>query len=661
MFCQIKRGLQSAVLVLTSQVLLAGCSVSEDLGTTEQVDSVQQRQAVVIECFCAGPMGTTTIGCYDSCFKEGSVTCGDRTEFCGVVCKFDNFNASPGDRCEAIAPMGNYEGRCAEKGVTPAERAGCCPSCLTEDNVCGKPNDVKACGLAGETCKPCEDDNTNDCKYPACKEGVCLADEVFAPIGNSCTSGSGNAGKCAENGVCCQGCITPGGACLGGNAAGACGGAGEACRDCDNEQACDGAEQCDAGRCVPGTPLACDDNNPCTDDSCDDEIGCENEEDTSNSCSDGDGCTADDECHGDGSCSGTPVVCNDGNDCTDDSCNAGSCEFDPVIDNSPCDDGSSCTEITTCQTGVCTSSISTVCHDTDNPCVTSSCGDDGLGACMQVNRDDDTPCDDLNPCTSDDSCQAGVCGGGGATDCNDNNFCTTDTCDPVDGCSYQNTTGECADGDLCTVNDRCQGGQCVGDEVACPASNECTSSGQCDEASGLCSLLLLEDGTECGNGGECDTGQCVNEDDPSTGTGGTGGGGTGGTSTTSAGGSGTTGEAGAAGETGSDASGGSTSGSTTSGTSGTGGTGGTAGAGGTAGMGGSAGGSGGAGGSGNIGGASGNAGAGGTYSGDDFAREPKGCDCRTAPGSTGSGPAALGLLGLGAMLGGRLRRRKRAH
>ena len=660
MFCQISRELRVMVLALLSQGLFLGCSTGEEPGQTETLANVQQRQSTEPLCQCTQPNGDKgEIACYDYCFKGGSWSCGDASEGCGVVCKFEDMSAYPGDECEAQGPGSIYRGECALSGVTPANRAGCCPACLTTTFACGGINNPMACGRSGEECKTCEDKNPNDCWFPTCKDGECVGDEDRAPVGTSCLDENNDRGRCADDGVCCMGCLTPGGGCLKGEAPGACGQGGVLCNVCDNGEACDGAEQCEDGRCVDGEPLECDDDNPCTDDSCDDAEGCQADVNVALPCSDGDGCTADDECHGDGSCAGTPVTCDDGNDCTDDSCDDGLCEFVAANDTDACDDGSSCTLVTTCDGGECVSSSASICHDTSNPCKTSSCGDDGLGTCMEINRDDDTPCDDGNPCTADDSCQAGVCGGGGATDCNDNNNCTSDSCDDVTGCTHADVAGECADGDLCTTNDRCQAGECVGDAVDCPALNECTSSGTCDPASGLCSVQLVEDGTECGNGGECETGQCVNEDEPGTGgtagNGGTGGSGVGGTGGT--GGTGTTGDAGAAGETGD----GGTS-STTSSNAGSGGTSGNGGAGGTAGNGGAGGTNGGgtnAGGTSNLGGNAGTAGAGGTYAGDDFQRDPKGCDCRTAPGSATPSHAGLGLLGLGAMLGGRLRRRTR--
>jgi hypothetical protein len=45
--------------------------------------------------------------------------------------------------------------------------------------------------------------------------------------------------------------------------------------DCDDGDACNGTETCLAGVCQPGTPLVCDDGNACTDDTCDPMLGCQ--------------------------------------------------------------------------------------------------------------------------------------------------------------------------------------------------------------------------------------------------------------------------------------------------------------------------------------------------------------------------------------------------
>jgi hypothetical protein len=44
--------------------------------------------------------------------------------------------------------------------------------------------------------------------------------------------------------------------------------------DCDDHNVCNGTESCQAGVCVPGTPITCSDGDPCTIDSCDPVAGC---------------------------------------------------------------------------------------------------------------------------------------------------------------------------------------------------------------------------------------------------------------------------------------------------------------------------------------------------------------------------------------------------
>ena len=96
---------------------------------------------------------------------------------------------------------------------------------------------------------------------------------------------------------------------------------------------------------VTGSPeiqvdvISCDDGDPCTDDSCDVVIGCIN---TPKDCDDSNPCT-DDSCDPiTGACVNTPKNCDDGDPCTDDSC-------DPVTgdcvntDNGTCGGNAGCT------------------------------------------------------------------------------------------------------------------------------------------------------------------------------------------------------------------------------------------------------------------------------------------------------------------------------
>ena len=75
---------------------------------------------------------------------------------------------------------------------------------------------------------------------------------------------------------------------------------------------------CGAGACVGGAAPSCDDGNVCTDDSCDSATGCVNSSNTA-ACDDGDACTTADTCAAGACVGGAAPSCDDGNVCTDDS------------------------------------------------------------------------------------------------------------------------------------------------------------------------------------------------------------------------------------------------------------------------------------------------------------------------------------------------------
>ncbi|MFH1532868.1 MAG: hypothetical protein ABIK09_19260, partial [Pseudomonadota bacterium] len=113
----------------------------------------------------------------------------------------------------------------------------------------------------------------------------------------------------------------------------------ELCDDLDNN--CDGEIDEDT----------CNDNNPCTNDICNGVDGCEHVALDGVECLDGDPCTAADHCIA-GVCVGDPVLCDDQNTCTDDSCTeTGGCAHLPnVVD---CDDEDPCTVADECLEGAC--------------------------------------------------------------------------------------------------------------------------------------------------------------------------------------------------------------------------------------------------------------------------------------------------------------------
>lgn len=89
-------------------------------------------------------------------------------------------------------------------------------------------------------------------------------------------------------------------------------------------------------------------------------------------------------------------------------------------------------------------------------------------------------CSDGNPCTRNDTCQAGWCKGvvaADGTDCTDGNLCTAaDRC--VLGLCVGQTVPEgqaCDDGNMCTTGELCSGGLCTPQgNLKCDDSNACT-------------------------------------------------------------------------------------------------------------------------------------------------------------------------------------------
>ena len=96
--------------------------------------------------------------------------------------------------------------------------------------------------------------------------------------------------------------------------------------------------------------------------------------------------------------------------------------------------------------------------DDGNVCTDDSCNP----ATGCVNANNTAPCNDGDACTTSDTCSAGACVGGAAPNCDDGNVCTDDSCNPATGCVNANNSASCDDGDACTTTDTCSAGACVG-------------------------------------------------------------------------------------------------------------------------------------------------------------------------------------------------------
>ena len=408
-----------------------------------------------------------------------------------VVC--DDGNECSDDFCNAL------NGRCESRMHNrPCDDSNPC----TEADVC-------SAGVCSGVTRDCNDENpcTNDsCNlFTGCvnepRDGACN-DNNMCTVGDACLNGvcSGTDRDCGDGNDCTADSCEPLVGCVNDALNGT---------SCDDGNSCTQNDTCENGVCQGGVSL-CDDGNDCTEDSCDPVEGCRNLPKPDNAtCTDGNACTTGDRCIA-GVCeSESTLACEDGNPCTDDSC-------DPVegcqqsYNSNPCNDGNACTQNDTCQEGQCVGDASH-CADED-PCTIDGCGADGN--CYHLS-DIGAVCDDNDPCTSYDVCTADGCEGV-TVNCDDGNPCTEDTCDGVGGCTYNALSGvACDDGSPCTVNDMCSNGECVGTGEDCSSLDGPCVVGACDEVSGGCVAIVRPMGAECDDNNPatelsvCLAGSCV--------------------------------------------------------------------------------------------------------------------------------------------------------
>jgi alpha-tubulin suppressor-like RCC1 family protein len=189
-------------------------------------------------------------------------------------------------------------------------------------------------------------------------------------FGIACTSNAQCASGFCADGVCCNE---------------ACTGAGNACKACN----------------VPGFAGTCSPKAVGTD------------------CHDTTVCNGHETCNAAGTCApGTPVVVDDGEPCTTDSCDAatGAVAHNALPNGTVCEEGNLCTVLDTCQGGECMDGPPNTCAPV-NACRTAGVCNPATGACNIVPAPGNPACDDGNPCTSDEQCMGGMCMPGEATAC----------------------------------------------------------------------------------------------------------------------------------------------------------------------------------------------------------------------------------------------------
>src|SRR5262249_18759308 len=156
--------------------------------------------------------------------------------------------------------------------------------------------------------------------------------------------------------------------------------------------ACTTNDTCAGGTCVGGPALNCNDNNVCTADSCAPATGCQHAN-VPGACDDGNACTTTDACSNGNCVGGRPLNCHDTTPCTP-APRAPPTRAKHANTPRPRDDGNACTTNDTCSGGVCVGGAAPNCDD-GNPCTDDSCNP--ATGCVHTNNT--APCDDGNACT----------------------------------------------------------------------------------------------------------------------------------------------------------------------------------------------------------------------------------------------------------------------
>ena len=452
---------------------------------------------------------------------DGNV-CTDDSCHPNIGCVQENNEAACDDLNSCTTNDQCLGGQCIGAGSLECDDGNPCTKdiCLPEggcahENAAGSCSDGDPCTLndfcldggcvAGESLD-CND--ANPCTDDVCgEEGLCVhaANDAECDDGNFCTVGDhcadGVCGidgplDCDDDNLCTTDSCDPAVGC----------GHVDNELPCSDGDACTAGEACVGGECLGGGPINCDDGNPCTDDSCDPAAGCVFNANTI-PCDDGNSCTTGDTCL-DGWCvAGDPIACDDGNPCTKDLClPEGGCEHENVP--AACSDFDLCTINDTCVDGVCVPGAVLDCDD-GNLCTADEC-DEETGECLHEPAEG--PCDDSNPCTDEDTCLQGICLGLSLTSCDDQDVCTDDSCSPLSGCIHTHNVAPCDDADPCTTTDVCADGLCVGSgELVCVDDNVCTDD-LCQPGAGCIypfNLAACDDEDACTVTDQCLDGECV--------------------------------------------------------------------------------------------------------------------------------------------------------
>ncbi len=513
-----------SIPVITSFRDTRTCLSSGNSGCTTNAGCDDANPCTTDTCSSGTCFYTTNTGpCNDGLFCNGADTCsaGSCTVHAGNPCPPPDGDANCSESCNesldnCTGPDPN--GSACNDGLfcngSDSCNNGACS--VHSGNPCpgtdGDGNCAESCFEAGRTCTAsdpngslCNDGNattTND----VCSAGVCTGTPI--PVncddGNPCTVD-------AVSGTTCTHTAAPTGT------------------SCTDGLFCNGADSCSGGSCSvhAGNPCPGPDGDANCHESCNETTdACTANDPNGSTCNDGNSSTNNDVCSA-GNCAGTPISCDDANPCTTDTLSGTTCLHSPVAFGTACNDGLYCNGTDACNAGTCSVHAGNPC--TGGAVCANACNEAADNCFSPAN----TACTaDANPCTSD------VCNGSGScmhplkavgTSCNDNVFCNgADTCNSIGACVHAGNPCPGPDGDAdcsescdetvdaCTGNDpnnsscgpgdTCQNGLCV-------AGNFC-GDGVCDTPAENCARCPVDCGfpfgTNCESDSDCCSGMCRN-------------------------------------------------------------------------------------------------------------------------------------------------------
>ncbi|NUO50651.1 MAG: hypothetical protein HOV80_17490 [Polyangiaceae bacterium] len=194
----------------------------------------------------------------------------------------------------------------------------------------------------------------------------------------------------------------------------------------------------------------------------------------------------------------------------------GVCEVEQAADDSPCEDGQYCTVDDTCQDGLCESGPPRVCKGPEDACLLLECDEDE-DECLGAPVPNGAPCTPSDVCVGNAICQNGQCLGA-PIDCSGTpvDDCLYAACNPSNGqCegvpdASQNGVACDQGGDPCMVGKICDAGTCGGGAPKnCSQLDIGCQNGVCNAVTGVCEGQAVPVGGQCNSGtNACNTGVC---------------------------------------------------------------------------------------------------------------------------------------------------------